>query len=65
MLITYDNDLLISMGEDGTILIFHFNDFEEKKRSFRDEILLKEIFLKEQVKISEKTRFQKEKCFLF
>jgi len=40
------------MGEDGNVITYNLNNYEqnkESKRIFRDEILVKEIVLKEQV----------------
>jgi hypothetical protein len=41
------------MGEDGNVIIYNFNSYQinkESKISFREEILVKEIVLKQQVK---------------
>jgi hypothetical protein len=40
------------MGEDGNVITYNLNNYEqnkESKRIFRDEILVKDIVLKEQV----------------
>ncbi len=40
------------MGEDGNLIIYNLNNHQQNKESkiiFRDEILAKEVFLKEQV----------------
>jgi hypothetical protein len=40
------------MGEDGNLIIYNFNNYQQNKDSkllFRDEILAKEVLLKEQV----------------
>ena len=40
------------MGEDGKIITYNLNNYEENDESeiiFRDEILVKEVLLKEQV----------------
>ncbi len=37
------------MGEDGTIILFDYQQNKELKMIYRDEILGKEILLKEQV----------------
>ncbi len=41
------------MGEDGNVIIYNLNSYEinkESKMIFREEILVKEIVLKQQVK---------------
>ncbi len=52
LLISPKNDLLISIGEDGNIIEYNINNSlnnEELKSTFRDEILVNEILLKQQV----------------
>ena len=49
----FNDDLLISLGEDGTILFYSFTANEEKNQSkeiFRDELLINENVLKEKVR---------------
>lgn len=43
---------MISLGEDGHIITYNLNTYQSNKESkvtFRDEILAKEVLLKEQV----------------
>ncbi|CAF1123424.1 unnamed protein product [Adineta steineri] len=51
ILISINDDLFISMGEDGNVIIYNLNDYQQNKESkiiYRDEILAKEILLKQQ-----------------
>ncbi len=50
MLISFNNDFIISLGDDGNIIRFNYQLNKESKINFRDEILGKEILLKEQVR---------------
>jgi len=49
LLISFNNDFIISLGDDGNIIIFNYQLNKESKNNFRDEIVGKEILLKEQV----------------
>ncbi|CAF1441079.1 unnamed protein product, partial [Adineta steineri] len=51
VLISINDDLFLSMGEDGNVIIYNLNDYQQNKESkiiYRDEILAKEILLKQQ-----------------
>ncbi|CAF3386343.1 unnamed protein product [Rotaria socialis] len=50
ILISHNNDLIISTGEDGNLILYNLNHSQENEESkiiFRDEVLVKEILLKE------------------
>ncbi|CAM4807318.1 unnamed protein product [Rotaria magnacalcarata] len=50
ILISHNNDLIISTGEDGNLILYNLNHSQENDESkiiFRDEVLVKEILLKE------------------
>ncbi|CAF5222765.1 unnamed protein product, partial [Rotaria magnacalcarata] len=50
ILISHNNDLIISTGEDGNLTLYNLNCSQgnnESKIFFRDEVLVKEMLLKE------------------